>query len=32
MPDVSILPASINQAEADLFGPLEDTGPRSTRC
>lgn len=28
MTDVSILPASINQAEADLFGPLEDTGPR----
>ena len=28
MPDVSILPASINQAEADLFGSLEDTGPR----
>jgi uncharacterized cupin superfamily protein len=28
MTDVSILPASINQAMADLFGPLQDTGPR----
>lgn len=29
MTDVSILPVSINQTEADLFGPLEDTGPRA---
>lgn len=28
MTDVSILPASISQTEADLFGPLEGTGPR----
>jgi uncharacterized cupin superfamily protein len=28
MTEVSILPSSINQAEADLLGPLEDTGPR----
>jgi uncharacterized cupin superfamily protein len=28
MPDVSILPPSLAASEADLLGPLEDTGPR----
>ena len=28
MTEISILPPSIAASEADLFGPLEDTGPR----